>query len=106
MQEFIADAAVRADRRCDPLNAGTDSLPNVRPLVDEGDLHSKKSVCSIFRKLGRFAADEDDRCFTEGKRSVDALHNLTPARTVVTNKNSIRMDEVLDGGALAQKFWI
>ena len=106
MQEFRADPVVEADAARHLLDVGSDLLAKFRDLVHESNLRGQERVGGIFDKFGRTPAGMQDRRGVEIKRPVELGHYFARADIVTTEDDSIRMLEILDRRALAQKFRI
>ncbi len=107
MQEQVADAPVRADGRGHLLHVGADLLAQVRYLIDEADLKRQKRVGGVLGQFRRLAADEHHRRIAQAERLIDALHDgAGPFVVVEAHQHPVRMGEVEDGRAFAEKFGV
>ena len=103
MQELVADATVRTDRRRHFLHVGADRLAEIGYLVDEADLHGEEGVRRVLGELGRFAAYEHDKRIAQGERLVEAIHQSLGALFVAADQHAVGMGEIVDRRAFAQE---
>src|SRR5262245_7750891 len=106
MQELPCDAAIKAHSARDLLHVRAALLAKVRHLVDEGDLGREKSVGCVFDELRRPGRSKQDRRLIDEERPVEIAHHAPRPFIVGANHDAIRVFEILDCRALAQKFRI
>ncbi len=75
MQELGADPAIEADAARHVLNIRPDLFAQIGHLVDEGNLHRKKRVGSIFDQFGGASRGKKKRRLVEVERTVDLRHD-------------------------------
>ena len=106
MQEFSADAIVEPHAARHLLHVGANLFAQVGDFVDEGNLGGEKRIGRVFDQFGGAPANIDDRQRIQIKRPVDFGEHGAGARVVGADHDAVRVLEVLDRGAFAQKFRI
>jgi len=104
VQEFRANTFVHTECCCHLKDIGADLLTEVGYLIDKADSKGQHSVGGVLDDFGGFVARANGRCFQQIERAVDITHDGQCPVRVGTKYNSVGPEEILDSGALAEKF--
>ena len=86
------------------MDIRTHGLTEICDLVDKADLHGQEAIGGIFRQFGRLAPRKHQGRIAQGQRLVESFHDLPCALVVASDKDPVRMGEIPDRRAFAQKF--
>ena len=99
-EEVIADPRVVCDPRHDLVDADADRFTQAGDLVDEGDPRRQEGVRDVLDHLGRSKVGDDHLA---AEPVVQVGNFACVIRVARTDDDPVRIEEVLDGAALAEK---
>ncbi len=103
-EEPLADAVVETDRVRDLVGVDVELLADVPDVVDEADLACKERVVGVLDHLGSAGVGLDDRRVGRlDERVEDCLDIRERALVVGPEHDLVGVQEVVDGGPLAQE---
>ena len=103
VQKEGSDPPVHAHALGHDLDVGVDPLTDTRHLVDEGDSGGEKRVRRVLDHLGRMEVGDQDPGL---QLAVEPGHRPRGRFVVRSEHQAVRMHEVVDGAAFAEKLRI
>src|SRR5690606_25600431 len=107
IEETRSDPFVEAHSERQFTNIAANLFTEISQLIDEGDLGRQKRIGGIFDQFRSAALRYNDGSILRFKRCAVELHeDLAGALVLDADNDAVRLQEITDGNALAQKFGI
>ncbi len=106
VQKLFANARVQPHTPGHRVYIGTGLFAQLRDFIDKADFCRQEGVGCVLGDLGAFQVGDQDGRLDQVERAVQFTQQGLGALALHTQHHAVGAHEIVDGGALAQKFGI